>query len=105
MKELCISNIDYYDAKSLARKHSYRLNRAGCGIYIDSVNDRMVIKWRAIMPAAIISILDFIHYAFCDDTVYNEQNILKLKKSISNLEDDHAIILDSNNGEFEIREL
>lgn len=29
MKEFCISNIDYYDAKSLARKYSYRLNRAG----------------------------------------------------------------------------
>lgn len=105
MKELCISNIDYYDAKSLARKHSYRLNRAGCGIYIDSVNDRMVIKWRAMMPTAIISILDFINYAFCDDTVYDEQNILKLKKSISNLEDDHAIVFNYKSCSIEIREL
>lgn len=105
MRELYLSNIDYSNARLLARKYSQRLNQVGCGIYINAAHDKMIIKWRASLPTVISRILDFIDYAFCDDTAYDTLSILKLKRAIAKLEDNHAVIFNYSNGEFEIIEL
>lgn len=102
MRALCISNINYTGIRSLAIDYSQILNCVGCGIYIDSDNDRIIIKWKVSLPTNILRILDFVDDAFSDNITYDEQYIRKLKKTITILEDDRAVLFNSDSGDVEV---
>jgi hypothetical protein len=100
MRELWIENINSADAKELADEWELSFNCAGCEIYIWAVGHRMTIEWQTTMPDTVTHILSFIDDTF-DDTV----DLSGLNRALKNLKDDQAIVLDYNNGEFEIIEL
>lgn len=96
MKELWIEDIKYADAKSLADEWESYLNTVGCEIYIQAVYDRMIIAWKTLTPHTITQILRFI-----DDTFDDLVDIRELNRALKNLKDDHAIVVDFNNGDVE----
>lgn len=100
MRELVISNINSADAKQLADDYELYLSNVGCSIYIWAVKQIMTIEWQTTTPYTLTHLLIFV-----DDNFGDIVDFPKLNRAIKNLENDHAIILDSNNGEFEIREL
>lgn len=56
----------------------------------------MIIAWETSTPYTITHILSFI-----DDTFENMVDIRKLNRTLKNLKDDHAIVIDFNNGDVE----
>ena len=98
MKELCISNIDYDDSRSVINEWHMYLNNVGCKIY--AAYNKMILEWEDSTPDTTTHIVKFI-----DDTFGTVVGFSKLNRIIKNLEDDHAIIIDFNSGEFEIKEL
>jgi hypothetical protein len=96
MKELWISNINSSDAKSLADEWESYLKTVGCEIYIQAIYDRMIITWKTTTQYTITHILSFI-----DDTFEDMVDIRELNRTLKNLKDDHAIIIDFDNGDVE----
>ena len=100
MRELVISNINSADAKQLADDYELYLSNVGCTIYIWAVGHRMTIEWQTTTPYTISHLLIFV-----DDKFGDIVDFPKLNRAIKNLEDDHAIIIDFNSGEFEVKTL
>lgn len=100
MRELWIANINSADARSLADDWDLYLRNVGCELYIQAVYNRMIIAWQTSVPSTIHHILDFV-----DDTFGDIFNLIKLKRSIKSLKDDHAVIFDSDSGDVEVRSL
>lgn len=101
MRELWIANINSADARSLADNWDSYLSNVGCVIYIQAVYDRMIISWKTSTPSTIHHILDFVDDAFDDVFI----NFFKLERAIKNLKDDHAVIVDYDDGDVGIRAL
>lgn len=101
MRELWIANINSADARSLADNWDSYLRNVGCEIYIQAVYDRMIIAWDSSAPSTIHHILDFVDDTFGDVFI----NFFKLERAIKNLKDDHAVIVDYDDGDVGIRAL
>lgn len=98
MKELCISNIDYDDSRPVINEWYVYLTNVGCKIYV--TYNKMILEWEDSTPDTTTHVIKFI-----DDTFGDVVGFSKLNRILKNLEDDHVIIIDFNNGEFEIKEL
>lgn len=98
MRELYILNVDYDDSRSVINEWHVYLNNVGCKIY--AAYNKMILEWEDSTPDATTHIVKFI-----DDAFGGVVGFSKLNKILKNLEDDHAIIIDFNSGDFEIKEL
>lgn len=100
MRELWISNINSADAKELANEWDSYLSRVGCEIYISAVRHRMIIEWYTTTQDTLTKLLRFV-----DDNFGDIVDFPKLNRAIKNLEDDHAVSIDFNSGDIEIKVL
>lgn len=93
--ELWISNINSADARSLADDWDSYLTNVGCEIYIQAVYDRMIIAWETSAQSTISHIIDFVN-----DTFGDAWDLSELEIAIKNLTDDHAVVFNSDCGDF-----
>lgn len=60
----------------------------------------MIIAWENLTKYTLISILSFI-----DDTLDDMVDLRKLNRALKGLEDNHAVIVDFNNGNIGVKAL